>query len=30
LRRGQTTSLLESVIEKDEVKEDRGGMLTPP
>ena len=31
-RRGQTTSLLASVIEKDEVKEDRGGILklTPP
>lgn len=30
LRRGQTTSLLESVIEKDDVKDDRGGILTPP
>lgn len=31
-RSGQTTSLLASVIEKDEVKEDRGGILklTPP
>lgn len=29
-RRGQTTSLLESVIEKEDVKEDRGGILTPP
>ena len=31
LRKGQTTSLLESVIEKDEVREDLGGILeTPP
>lgn len=30
-RSGQTTSLLlESVREKDEVKDDRGGILTPP
>ena len=31
-RSGQTTSLLASVIEKDEVKDDRGGILsaTPP
>jgi hypothetical protein len=31
-RRGQTTSLLASVIEKDEVREDRGGILSlaPP
>lgn len=27
-RKGQTTSLLASVIEKDEVKEDLGGILT--
>lgn len=31
LRSGQTTSLLASVMEKDEVREDLGGMLqTPP
>jgi hypothetical protein len=31
LRKGQTTSLLESVIEKDEVRDDLGGILeTPP
>ena len=33
LRNGQTTSLLESVMEKDEVREDLGGILeseTPP
>lgn len=36
LRSGQTTSLLASVIEKDDVKDDRGGILittialTPP
>lgn len=31
LRSGQTTSLLlESVREKDEVKDERGGILTPP
>lgn len=33
LRNGQTTSLFESVIEKDEVREDLGGILesqTPP
>lgn len=31
-RKGQTTSLLASVIEKDEVREDRGGilLLAPP
>lgn len=29
-RNGQTTSLLESVMEKDDVKDDRGGILTPP
>lgn len=29
-RSGQTTSLLESVMEKDEVKDERGGILTPP
>jgi hypothetical protein len=29
-RSGQTTSLFESVIEKEEVREDRGGILTPP
>jgi hypothetical protein len=29
-RRGQTTSLLVSVMEKEDVKEDRGGILTPP
>jgi hypothetical protein len=28
LRRGQTTSLLESVSEKEDVREDRGGILT--
>lgn len=28
LRKGQTTSLLASVMEKDEVKEDLGGILT--
>lgn len=27
-RKGQTTSLLESVIENEDVKEDRGGILT--
>lgn len=27
-RRGQTTSLFESVIENEDVKEDRGGILT--
>jgi hypothetical protein len=31
LRSGQTTSLLESVIEKDEVRDGLGGILeTPP
>lgn len=30
LRSGQTTSLLESVTENDDVNEDRGGILTPP
>lgn len=30
LRKGHTTSLLVSVMEKDEVREDRGGILTPP
>ena len=31
LRNGQTTSLLESVIEKEDVRDDLGGILyTPP
>ena len=30
LRNGQTTSWLASVTEKDDVREDRGGILTPP
>ena len=30
LRNGQTTSLLASVMEKDDVRELRGGILTPP
>ena len=29
-RSGQTTSLFESVMEKEPVKVDRGGILTPP
>lgn len=30
LRNGQTTSLLASVMEKDDVRDERGGILTPP